>query len=495
MSTSKATNKTKKKFKFLDKWKGTNRDRFLLFGIILGVYLFGKLIDLYVPTHYLDKLPSHVSLTLLGVIVLIMLLHTIYTFFAQFHRRRNPLPLDENYQPSIDIFISAHNEESVITDTINHLLDLEYPQLSIFIVNDRSKDSTREQMMQIDEAKLKAFLVRQGLSEDLEQILEKAKTEDHESFELVKIAENFNYVHRKQTAFPGKAAALNDVFSVSKSEVVCVLDADARIDKGFLKSIVRYLADPMVAAAQAQKVISNPELNFLTKCQSNEYAMDTYFQMGRDSIRGATELRGNGELIKRKVLEEVGGWNEETITDDLDLSTCLHVNGWDIRFSPEDKVYEEAVPDISGFIKQRRRWAEGSMRRYLNYLLQLMTPGNLSLNQISDTFFFFGQFCLPLWLSWDLIYELVNYYLGNPTSFSFYMLITMGAGIITFITQFNGLRLYRDQNLIEAVFNTFITNTYLVITWITVILITYRKILFSRKVGTWTATTHGAKKA
>ena len=83
--------------------------------------------------------------------------------------------------------------------------------------------------------------------------------------------------------------------------------------------IIPYLNDPLVGAVQAQKVISNPERNFLVECQFNEYAMDTYFQMGRDSIRGSVELRGNGEHIKRESLNHVGGWNEETITEDLDI--------------------------------------------------------------------------------------------------------------------------------------------------------------------------------
>lgn len=60
--------------------------------------------------------------------------------------------------------------------------------------------------------------------------------------------------------------------------------------------------------------------------------MDTYFQAGRDSVKGAVELRGNGELIKREALEDINGWNNYTIVDDLDMSTRLHIKGWDVRF-------------------------------------------------------------------------------------------------------------------------------------------------------------------
>ncbi len=459
--------------KWRDLWQGSNRDRLLLFSIIFGVYLVNKAAEELLPERYLAALPSHVSLTILAIIVLMMLLHTIYTFFAQFHHRHNPRPLNNSYQPTIDIFVSAHNEEKVIRATLEHLLSLSYPKLSIYMINDRSSDATWDEM----------HCAKTSYSD--------MSSTETSTATIVRVNRKLSYINRKPDAFPGKAAALNDALAASNGDVICVLDADARITDDFLGNIVHYLDDPSVAAVQAQKVISNPEKNFLTYCQFNEYAMDTYLQRGRDSIRGATELRGNGELIKREALEHIGGWNEDTLTDDLDLSTCLHVNGWDIRFSPECIVLEEGVVSWDGFVKQRLRWAEGSMRRYLNYLLQLFTPGNLSLNQIFDTFFFFGQFCLPLWLTLDMSYELFRLATHQSTSFSFYMLITIAISVITFITQFNGLRIYKKQKFWQAVGNTLITNAYLCSTWLVVILLTYRKILFSRTVGKWTRTEHG----
>ncbi len=456
-----------------DFWQGTNRDRLLLFSIIGGVYLVNKLAEELLPERYLAALPSHVSLTLLAVVVLMMLLHTIYTFCAQFHRRHNPHPLSAKYEPSIDIFVSAHNEENVIRATTERLLALSYPKLHIYIVNDRSTDATWDELN----------CVKTSYTSTL--------SAETPTATVVQVNNRLTYINRKLDAFPGKAAALNDALAASKGSVICVLDADAIIADDFLARIVRYLDDPSVGAVQAQKVISNPERNFLTRCQFHEYAMDTYLQMGRDSIRGATELRGNGELIKREALEQLGGWNEDTLTDDLDLSTCLHVNGWDIRFSPETEVLEEGAPTWDGFVKQRLRWAEGSMRRYLNYFLQLFTPGNLSLSQIFDTFFFFGQFCLPLWLTLDMIYEVFRLVTRQETHLSFYMLVATMVSAIAFITQFNGLRIYKKQRFWQAVGNTLVTNAYLMSTWLVVILATYRKILFSRTVGTWTRTEHG----
>lgn len=432
-------------------WKGNNKDRFALFGIIAGIWLLIRAIEEFIPNKYLDALPSDVSLTMLGLIVIVMIAHAIFIFVAQHHRRRNPRELSGHYRPSVDIFISAHNEETVIGATLDRLMQLSYPGLKIYIINDRSQDQTREII------------------------------EDRAAQSAGKIV----VINRADDAFPGKAAALNDALALSNGEVILVLDADAIIHDGFIDNIVGYLDDPLVAAVQAQKVIANPEANLLARQQLHEYAMDTYLQMGRDSIRGSVELRGNGQLIKREALEDVGGWNEETITDDLDLSTCLHVNGWDIRFSPENEVYEEAVTTIDGFVKQRRRWAEGSMRRYLNYFMQLFMPGNLTLNQIFDTFFFLGEFSIPLWLSLDIVYEVIRLVNGRETYLTTLMYLSMSLTIIIGVSMFNGLRIYRQQSFFEALWNTVLGASYIVTSWTMIIMMTYRKILFSRSVGTW----------
>lgn len=440
-----------RKLRIFNFWQGNNKDRFALFGIIAGIWLLIKALEELLPNKYLDKLPSDVSLTLLGMMIMLMIFHAIFIFVAQYHRRRNPRELSGAYKPSIDIFISAHNEETVIAATLDRLMQLSYPDLQIYIINDRSQDQTQK----IIDAK----------------------------------AQNSNgkiiAINRAQDAFPGKAAALNDALKASQGEVILVLDADAIIKEGFIDNIVAYLDDPLVAAVQAQKVISNPEANLLARQQLHEYAMDTYLQMGRDSIRGSVELRGNGQLIKREALEDVGGWNEETITDDLDLSTCLHVNGWDIRFSPENQVYEEAVTTLDGFIKQRRRWAEGSMRRYLNYFLQLLKPGNLTLNQIFDTLFFLGEFSIPLWLSLDVIYEVIRFANGRETYLTSLMYLSICLTIIIGVSMFNGLRMYKEQKILEALGNTIVGITYILLSWNVIIMMTYRKILFSRSVGTW----------
>ena len=450
-----------KKINVFGWWQGNNRERVLLFGIIASIWAIVTALEEFLPQKFLDLLPANVALVILALLLILMFSHSLFMYIAQTHRRKKPRSSPDteakDFNPSIDIFISAHNEESVIEATLEHMMRLDYSDYKVYAISDRSKDATADLMRKVS----------------------------------AKYPDQIIVIDRAQEAAPGKAAALNDAFKISSSDVVCVFDADARVDTDFFKNIIPYLNDPLVGAVQAQKVISNPERNFLVECQFNEYAMDTYFQMGRDSIRGSVELRGNGELIKRETLTHVGGWNEETITDDLDLSTCLHVNGWDIRFSPETKVYEEGVPTFEGLIKQRRRWAEGSMRRDLNYFLQIMKPGNLTLNQIFDTFVFLSQFSIPLWICLDIVYEFIRYFSGRETYISFLMLASIILGLIMFANQYNGLRLYKRYSPFKAAWKATQTNFYFFGIWLAIIMITYRKILFSRTVGTWQRTQHG----
>lgn len=441
----------------LSMWKENYQDRLMLLGIIVGIWVLIKTIEELIPDRFIEDQPFDVSLALLGLVILLTIFHTCYAFFVQFHRRRNPRALNPEFKPSVDIFICAHNEEIVIGDTLKHLLNHNYPDFKIYAINDRSSDTSSQIMHEIEASSNGKLVV----------------------------------IDRPHDAFPGKSAGLNDALKISSGDVVCVFDADARVEEDFLNNMVMHLEDPLIGAVQAQKVITNPETNFLTRSQFYEYAMDTYLQMGRDSIRGAVELRGNGQIVKRATLEHVGGWNEETLTDDLDLSTCLHVNGWDIRFSPNDKVYEEGVPNWKALIKQRRRWAEGSMRRYLNYLFHLAEPGRLTAHQVFDTIVFTSEFGIPLWIGFDIVYEIIRWVSGRETYITFLMILLVGVGFIIFFNQFNGLRIYKKQSLLEALKNTVVTNGYLMSIWMVVIFLTYRKIIFSRTVGKWVRTEHG----
>ncbi len=362
-------------------------------------------------------------------------------------------PLDWN--PVVDIFISAKNESRVIENTIHNLFKLDYDQYSVWIIDDCSTD-------------------------DMPLILSRLQ----EQYPHLRV------VNREFGSCPGKSAALNDALPLSKGDVICVFDADAYVEPDFLKQVVPYLAPEHVGAVQVQKKIFEQQTALLPRLQDCEYALDTYFQVGRDLIGGAVELRGNGELIKRSTLIDVNGWNNRAITDDLDLSMRLLVNHWDIRFCPDSVVWEEGVPTVKGLLRQRRRWAEGSIRRYLDYIFPLNSPTRLSLVERIDTLVFTVYFIVPALVTLELIANVLRFVSGVPTYGSFLALAYTGLLWVSQVNLFISVRVYRNMPFWEALVKSVLGTLYIYLHWVPVIVVSFGQIMFGRQVSTWHRTEH-----
>ncbi len=443
-------------------------DRLFLASLIIGTWAFIKLFEELLPDKALNYLPKPLALYAVIIFILSMIVYSTWLALAQ--RRKgyfktkfentdlsSQIPKINNY-PSIDILVAVHNEEKVIGSTIENLLGLNYPDFKIYIINDRSNDLTQE-------------------------ILDNYHT---------KFPNKVKAFHRKNDdEGHGKAAGLNYAIRHSNSELIAVFDADARVDSNFLLKMVPYLEDKTVSAVQAQKRIINSSFNYLTKLQENEYCLDSYLQCGRDTINGNVELRGNGLIIKRDVLTKVGLWDEHTLTDDLELSTRLAVNGWHIRFCPEAIVQEQAPIDLRALLRQRLRWAEGSLRRYLSNLFKMFGPNKEpKLAKQFDSFVFLSQFVVPIWIFLDVISEIVRYLKDQETHVTSLMLMSLAVWVTTLINQVFGLRIYRKCSWRTSLKRAIETNLYFLTLWPVVVLMAYRKVLFSRTKGKWHRTEH-----
>jgi 1,2-diacylglycerol 3-beta-glucosyltransferase len=305
---------------------------------------------------------------------------------------------------------------------------------------------------------------------------------------------------------------LNEALALTDGEIICVFDADAHVEPDFLTKIVPYLEDENVGAVQARKVIANWRENWLTRCQNYEYSLDANFQYGRDSVRGAVELRGNGQLVKREALEEVKGWNKQTLTDDLDLSTRLHIEGWDIRFAYKVTVFEEGIPEFDALLKQRRRWTEGTLFRYLEYAGPLLKSRKASLRTTLDMVAYFLEFLLPLWLVLDFIQLVVGFIFNNPaftpflsalfgvklvvsdptfTHFLSSLLIVPVFSTGTCIALIVAIIRFNRPPVWEAILWGVITGLYMTILWFPMVFAIMVKVLFQKRRRTrWDKTRH-----
>ena len=236
--------------------------------------------------------------------------------------------------PRVSLLVAAKNEEAVISNLVAMLCSLDYPtdKYEVWAIDDRSTDNTP------------AILDR-----------------------LAKEYTQLKVVHRGANAGGGKSGALNQVIPQTFGDIIGVFDADAKVSPDLLRRVVPMFDNDRMGAVQVRKAIANAEENFWAKGQATEMALDSYVQQQRIAVGGIGELRGNGQFVSRTALHSCGGWNEETITDDLDLTVRLHLDSWKIGFLLTPPVLEEGVTGAYSLWHQRNRWAEGGYQRYLDY--------------------------------------------------------------------------------------------------------------------------------
>jgi 1,2-diacylglycerol 3-beta-glucosyltransferase len=276
-----------------------------------------------------------------------------------------PPPLSDHsldYWPHVSLLVAAKNEEAVIGRLVETLCNLDYPadRYEVWAIDDASTDSTPA-------------------------LLDKLAAQ----YKQLKV------LHRSESAGGGKSGALNDVLPSIRGEFLAVFDADASVSPDVLRQVLPVFARSDVGAVQMRKAIANASLNFWTRGQAAEMALDSYFQQQRITIGGIGELRGNGQFVRRSALERCGGFNELTITDDLDLTVRLHLDGWDIEFVLLP-VQEEGVTSALSLWHQRNRWAEGGHQRYMDYW-PLIWRNRMGSRKTWDMFMFWIiQYFLPM---------------------------------------------------------------------------------------------------
>lgn len=369
-----------------------------------------------------------------------------------------PDPLDSDDlrdYPYVSVLVAAKNEEAVIGSLVENLCNLDYPtcRYDLWIIDDNSTDRTPA-------------------------VLEKlAQTYDH-----------LNIVRRLPDASGGKSGALNQVWSKTRADVIAVFDADAKVPKDLLRRVLPLFDREQVGAVQVRKAISNALTNAWTRGQVAEMAFDSYVQQQRIAIGGIGELRGNGQFVRRTALEHCGGWNEETITDDLDLTLRLHLNHWDIDLLMMPAVGEEGVTNAIGLWHQRNRWAEGGYQRYLDYW-RLIAQNRLGTNKTIDLMMFLmTQYLLPTAAVPDFLMALIR---NCPPML---VPVTSLAMMFSLISMFSGLRQtaapHSRRALSFARMSQTLSGTIYMLHWLPIMASTTARMAVRPKQLKWVKTVH-----
>ena len=294
----------------------------------------------------------------------LMGVHAVRLLFARPLQLPAPLPpagAELDY-PFVSLLVAAKNEAAVIGELVKTLCELDYPpdRYEVWVIDDNSIDQT--------------FEILESLAPHYTQL---------------------RVLRRSPGATGGKSGVLNQVLPLTRGEIIGAFDADAQVPQDLLRRMLPLFDQDQVGAVQVHKAIANPDVNFWTRGENAEMALDAFFQQQRIAVGGIGELRGNGQFVRRTALERCGGWNEDTITDDLDLTFRLHLDHWNIEFLILPAVEEEGLTRALALWHQRNRWAEGGYQRYLDYW-PLLVRNRLGPRKTLDlTMFWITQYLLP----------------------------------------------------------------------------------------------------
>jgi 1,2-diacylglycerol 3-beta-glucosyltransferase len=332
--------------------------------------IFGMVIWIVVGAFLISSITTSRAFWLFTIMYFIGCYYTLIALFGAFWDPKKAVD-DPDFRPFVTVMIPMKNEEEVIENTLTDLRAQSYhlkrrSRMEILVVDDGSTD---------------------GSCRVVERLMAKWGNGTKHKLRLVK----------NQGKHHGKPAALNYGLKYAKGEIICIFDADARVPPDFIKNAVPYFKDPVVGGVQGKVRIFNRLDNTLTEIQDDEFAsFNRAVQRSRDAIGGAVALGGNGQLTRKAVLEDLNGWTEGSITEDLELSVRFYSNGWKIRYAENSTVYQEGVSTLSALFKQRTRWSQGHILTFLHlspkvlinpripvmkrmdlmiYLTGIMTPG------------------------------------------------------------------------------------------------------------------------
>lgn len=322
----------------------------------------------------------------LTVITLLILLYTIrhyvFTLNRLFGRQRHPyINIDTATWPSVTVLVAAHNEEAVVAHCMDALLGVSYPsnKLKIMVVNDRSTDRTK----QIVDEYVERFAGR-----------------------IVP----FHRTHGK----PGKASALKDAMQLVESEIIIVFDADYIPGRGLIKQLASPFFDPEVGLVMGRVVPINAGHNMLTRLLDLEraggYQVDQQARMNMDFV---PQYGGTVGGIRIAALDSVGGWIDDTLAEDTDLTYRAILKGWKSVYQNRSECYEEVPENWPVRIRQIARWTKGHNQVLYRYSLQCLMSRNISLNKKIDALFLLGIYAMSPIIMLGWVIAILLFYMGE----------------------------------------------------------------------------------
>ena len=375
------------------------------------------------------------------------------------------------YAP-ISIIAPAFNEELNVVPSIEALLQLQYPDYEVIVVNDGSTDGTLEKLI---------------LHFDLYTIPTPKKFAlDHKPIKSVFKSHRYSNLKVVDKVNGRKADALNAGINISTKDLICSIDADSILDPNVLMKLLKaFVEDENVVAAGGIVRIANgckiedyvvkdiglPK-TFLGRIQSVEYLRSFLFgRIGWDYLKSLLIISGAFGVFDRKAVLRVGGYLHDTVGEDMELVVRMHRyfrernEEYRIRFLPEPVCWTEVPEDWSVLGRQRNRWQRGLADTIWRHKKMLFNPKYGRLGFLAMPYFTFVELFGPIIELFGFLYFFVVIFLGsvNTVFTTLFLISAILLGIVLSISaviceEFTYRRYPTMKDVIVLTFYAFVEN-------------------------------------
>lgn len=241
--------------------------------------------------------------------------------------------------PLVSVVVAGRNESASIERAITSLLDQDWPNFEVIVVDDHSDDDMYE---------IARRYARRG---------------------LIRLVRN-----RSERGRTGRPTASNLGTRVASGEFVVSLDADTTFDREMLRHMIAPFADPRVGVVAGNILVDGSSGNLVTRLQALEYAVSIDLHKRWSDLCGRT-LQASGAIgaFRRAAVLDVGAWDPE-LAEDADVSLRMIKAGWRIAFAPEGVAVTLPPTSWRGLARQRYRWDRGAFRTYFSKHGRLLRP-------------------------------------------------------------------------------------------------------------------------
>ena len=332
-----------------------------------------------------------ISLYLLFFLTLLIIRYALLMVFSfmehlenmvRRRQQREPNERDENALPMISLVVPAYNEGPVIEAAIRSLLKLDYPNYEVLVVDDGSSDDTYEKALGVARLSTKVPV----------RVITKPNG--------------------------GKADALNTGMTYARGEFILNMDGDTKLSRNTLRACIRHFDDPRIGAVAGNVKVLNRE-NIWTKVQALEYVEGLAMARKAQSfMRSVNIIPGPLGMFRKTVLQQVGGYDEDTFAEDCDLTLKMLMRGWHIAYEPTAIAWVETPSGLLDLLKQRYRWTRGILQAMRKHSSALWRPRSAGIN---------------FYILWYMLFEGIIWPISTVAGSVFFAYVGLRYGVVLFI--------------------------------------------------------------